>query len=383
MSTSTSPTGVDTTAGSAQRVPPAKRRRGGLNAGQGRLAAWLIAPTILLLGVVIVYPLLKAIVMSFQKDSGLDPATGLFVSGGAAGLSNYKHWLLQQCATAGGGTVPCPPGNLGSQFYDALWVTIFFTVASVLIEIVLGLWFATIMNRTFRGRGLVRAAILIPWAIPTAVTAKLWLFIFAFDGIANKLISSVGLPKLLWTGDAWPARFAVVIADVWKTTPFMALLILAGLQIISADVYEAAAIDGASKWQTFTRITLPMIKVPLMVAVLFRTLDVLRIFDLPYILTGGGGGSGHATTTLSILVINQIRAGFNSASALSTIVFLIIALTAYLFIRFGGADVVQRPPTTKKTRRRRLFGRNTPGEDAAADVANAAVVGSASASAGK
>jgi multiple sugar transport system permease protein len=383
MSTSTSATTADPRAGGGQRPAAGKPRRGGLNAGQGRTAAWLIAPTLILLGIVIVYPLIRAVFMSFQKDSGLDPATGLFVEGGYAGVSNYRHWLFQECATVGGGTIDCPPGNLGSQFYDALWVTLFFTVVTVAIEVVLGLWFATIMNRTFRGRGLVRAAILIPWAIPTAVTAKLWFFIFAYEGVANRLMSSVGLPRLLWTGDEWPARFAVIIADVWKTTPFMALLILAGLQIISADVYEAAAIDGASRWQTFTRITLPMIKVPLMVAVLFRTLDVERIFDLPYILTQGGGGSGHATTTLSILVINQIRAGFNSASALSTIVFLIIALTAFLFIRFGGADVVQRPPTVKKNRRRRLFGRGSSADDAGSDVAAAAVAGSASASAGK
>jgi multiple sugar transport system permease protein len=350
-----------TTGQSRGPAPTANRR--GVDTTQGRRAMFLVTPTLILLAIVIVYPLLKAIVMSFQKDSGLDKASGLFVQGGNAGLANYQHWLLQQCATTGGGTESCPPGTLGSQFYDALWVTLFFTVTSVVIEVVLGLWFATIMNRTFRGRGLVRAAILIPWAIPTAVTAKLWYFIFAFDGIANRLLGVVGIHPLLWTGDAWPARFAIVIADVWKTTPFMALLILAGLQIISNDVYEAAAIDGATRWQTFIRITVPMIKVPLMVAVLFRTLDVLRIFDLPYILTGGGGGSGHATTTLSILVISQIRSGFNSASALSTIVFLIIAFAAFLFIRFGGADVVQRPASIKKPRGRRRAGRPT--EDAA------------------
>jgi multiple sugar transport system permease protein len=350
--------------GGAQRAAPPGAGKG-LAAGQRRTAAWLVAPTILLLGIVIVYPLVKAVVMSFQKDSGLDPATGLFVQGGPAGLANYRHWLLQECAVAGGGAVGCPPGNLGSQFYDGLWVTVFFTVTSVLVEVILGLWFATIMNRAFRGRGLVRAAILIPWAIPTAVTAKLWLFIFAYDGIANRLVGYLGVRPLLWTGDEWPARCAVVIADVWKTTPFMALLILAGLQVISSEVYEASAIDGATKWQTFTRITIPMIKVPLMVAVLFRTLDVLRIFDLPYILTGGGGGSGHATTTLSILVINQIRAGFNAASALSTIVFLIIAFVAFLFIRFGGADVVQRPPSAKRSGGRRRFRRAAPAEGAA------------------
>ena len=130
----------------------------------------------------------------------------------------------------------------------------------------------------------MRASVLVPWSIPTAVTAKLWFFIFAFDGIANALLGT----EILWTGSQWPARFAVIIADVWKTTPFIALLILAGLQIIPEDVYEAAKMDGATKWQRFTSITLPLVKPALLVAVLFRVLDVLRIFDLPYILTGGG-----------------------------------------------------------------------------------------------
>jgi multiple sugar transport system permease protein len=302
----------------------------------------LVTPTVIFLAIVIIYPLIRAVVLSFQKDAGLDPATGLFVEGGPAGFSNYTHWLLQQC-----GNVSCPPGTLGSQFYDALWVTLFFTVVSVSIEVVLGMWFAMIMNREFKGRALVRAAILIPWAIPTAVTAKLWFFIFAYEGIANKLIGLFGVSPQLWTSDPTAAKFAIIIADVWKTTPFMALLILAGLQLIPGDVYEAAQIDGATKWQTFVRITLPLVKTPLMVAVLFRTLDVLRIYDLPAILTQGAGG----TTTLSMLVIKQIRAGFHSASALSTIVFLIIAIVAWLFIQFGGADVIQRPPASKKKKK--------------------------------
>ena len=176
-----------------------------------------------------------------------------------------------------------------------------------------------IMNRDVQGPWPGPGRDPHPWAIPTAVTAKLWFFIFAFEGIANNLLGRRDPARCLDRG-RWPARFAIIIADVWKTTPFMALFILAGLQIIGADVYEAAKIDGATKWQTFTRITIPLVKVPLMVAVLFRTLDVLRIYDLPAILTNGGGGTG-ATTTLSILVIDQIRGGFNSASALSTIVF--------------------------------------------------------------
>jgi ABC-type sugar transport system permease subunit len=355
---------ADTTSDQSNKAAPQPKLRKSLNAGQSRTAALLVAPTLALLGIVIVFPLVKAIIMSFQKDQGLDKSTGQFVSGGNAGLDNYKHWLAQQC-----GSVKCPPGTLGAQFYDALWVTIFFTVTTVVIEVILGLWFAMIMNRTFKGRGLVRAAILVPWAIPTAVTAKLWFFILAFDGIANHLLGLVGIKPLLWTGDKWPARFAIVIADVWKTTPFMALLILAGLQIIGADVYEAAKIDGASKWQTFTRITIPMIKVPLMVAVLFRTLDVLRIYDLPAILTQGGGGSGHATTSLSILVINQIRSGFNSASALSTIVFLIIAFTAFLFVKYGGADVVKRPPRNPTPKSKRRGRKGGPSDTADANVA--------------
>src|ERR1044072_7037813 len=159
----------------------------------------------LFLALIIIYPLIKAVIDSFQKDQGLDPATGLFVEGGSAGVSNYTHWLLQKC-----GEVDCPPGTLGAQFYDALWVTLFFTVVSVFFEVILGMWFAMIMNRDFKGRGLVRAAILVPWAIPTAVTAKLWLFIFAFDGIANKLLGYVGVNPQLWTSDPGAARLAII-----------------------------------------------------------------------------------------------------------------------------------------------------------------------------
>jgi multiple sugar transport system permease protein len=284
---------------------------------------------------VIGYPVVRAIVMSFQKDAGLDPQTGLFVEGGFAGFSNYVHWIFQRC-----GDIKCPPGTLGSQFWPAMSATIFFTVASVVLEVVLGMWMALVMSRAFKGRGLLRASVLVPWAIPTAVTAKLWLFIFAFDGIANSLLHT----EILWTGSQWPSRFAVVFADVWKTTPFIALLILAGLQIIPADVYEAAKVDGATAWQRFTRITLPLVKPALLVAVLFRTLDVLRIFDLPYILTGGANG----TTTLSILVVNQIRQGFNAAAALSTITFLFIFLVAFVFVKVLGANVVKTQQSQQK-----------------------------------
>ena len=343
MST-TSGTGTRDAAPDQTTAPPRRSRRAELTAERNRLGVYLVAPTIVLLAIVILYPVGRAIYMSFQKDPGLNTATGLFVNGGFAGLKNYTHWLFQRCNSATGGTVSCPPGSLGALFWPSMWTTVFFTVATVVIEVCLGMWMAIIMNRAFRGRGLLRASVLVPWSIPTAVTAKLWLFIFAFQGIANSLFRT----HILWTGDEWPSRMAIVIADVWKTTPFIALLILAGLQLIPTEVYEAAKVDGASAWQRFTRVTLPLVKPALLVAVLFRMLDVLRIYDLPAILTQGGGGTGHATTTLSILVVDQIRQGFNSAAALSTITFLFIFLIAFVFVKVLGANVVRTQQRQQK-----------------------------------
>jgi ABC-type sugar transport system permease subunit len=324
---STETTGTVTT---TEAPTPTEPERASIDPHQTRRAWFLLAPTLLTLAVVIGYPVVRAIWMSFQSDETIDPQTGLFVEGGFAGFENYTHWLLQQC-----GGQACPPGTNAASFWEVVGITVGFTVVTVSIELVLGFWFAIIMNGTFRGRGLVRAAVLIPWAIPTAVTAKLWLFIFAFQGIANSLMGT----SIVWFGDKWAARGAIVISDVWKTTPFMALLILAGLQLIGSDVQEAAKVDGASAWQRFWHITLPLVKPAVLVALLFRTLDVLRIFDLPYIMTQGGAGDGNDTTTLSILVVNEIRSGFNSAAALSTLMFLFIFLVAFLFIKALGADL--------------------------------------------
>lgn len=305
--------------------------RESLDPTQSRRAWTLIAPTMAVLGIVIAYPLIRAVWMSFKQDEGLDPETGLFTEGGFAGFDNYTHWLLQRC-----GDVACPAGTNAAGFWEVVWITLFFTVVTVTLELVLGFWFALIMNKKFRGRGLVRASVLIPWAIPTAVTAKLWYFIFAVDGIANRMLGT----EIIWFGDKWAARSAIIVSDVWKTTPFMALLILAGLQLISSDIYEAAKVDGASAWQRFRTITLPLAWPAVMVALLFRVLDVLRLYDLPAIMTGGGAGDGNDTTTLSILVVNEIRSGFNSAAALSTLTFLLVFGVAFMFIKFLGASAV-------------------------------------------
>ncbi len=301
---------------------------------------WFVGPTVVVLAAIIGYPVVRAAYMSFQKDKGLDESTGMFVQGGFAGFDNYRLWLLGDC---GHGAFSCVPGTLGHDFWSSVGITFFFAVITVTIETLLGLWMAMVMGRTFLGRSLLRAAVLIPWAIPTAVTAKLWAFIFAPDGIANQIIGH----QVAWTTDPWAARFAVIVADVWKTTPFMALLILAGLQMIPGEFYEAARVDGANAWQRFTRITLPLVKPALMVAVLFRTMDALRMYDLPAILTGDSGAT--PTTTMSILVTADMRQGnFNSASALSTLVFLIIFVVAFIMVKFLGANAVRTQDDQRK-----------------------------------
>ncbi len=310
-------------------------RMGRLRAGfaESRRAWLFVTPVLLALAVVVGYPVVRAVWMSFQKDAGIDKATGMFVEGGGAGIDNYKHWLLQQCTDSLGATVDCPTGNLGSQFWMAIGVTLLFTMVTVTLEATIGLGMAVIMGKTFKGRALLRAAVLIPWAIPTAVTARLWEFMFQYDGVVNRVLGT----HILWTADAWPARFAVIIADVWKTTPFMALLILAGLQVIPEDVYEAARVDGASARQRFTQITLPLLKPALLVAVLFRTMDALRMYDLPAILTQ----SNPSTRTISMLVVDQVRQGANSASALSVITFFLIFTVAFLLVKVLGANAVR------------------------------------------
>ncbi|EOM76819.1 sugar ABC transporter permease [Rhodococcus rhodnii] len=303
-----------------------------------RRAFWLVAPTMAILAVVIGYPVLRAVYLSFQAERGINEDTGRFEAGGFAGFDHYLMWLTQRC-----GDVTCPPGTLGADFWPAVGTTFFFAVVTVSIEACLGLWMAIVMSRSFFGRSMLRASVLIPWAIPTAVTAKLWFFIFSENGIANKMLGT----DIAWTTDPWASRFAVIIADVWKTAPFMALLILAGLQMIPKDTYEAARVDGASAWQRFTQITLPLVKPALMVAILFRTLDVLRMYDLPAILSGTSGST--PTTTVSILVVADMRAGnFNSASALSTLVFLMIFAVAFVMVKFLGANAVRTQENQRK-----------------------------------
>lgn len=222
------------------------------------------------------------------------------------------------------------------RFWSSLGHTLFFTAASVSLELVLGLALALAMNRAFRGRGIMRATALLPWAIPTVVAALLWRFMFDSQaGIANALLVAVGILErpMVWFIEASTAWVPVILADVWKTTPFVALLLLAGLQNIDKSLYEAADVDGASAWWRLWHITIPLLKPTIFVALIFRTLDAFRVFDLLYALTGGGPGT--ATEPIALythaIILQHLRFGYGSA--LSVVVFVITFGLALLYIR--------------------------------------------------
>jgi ABC-type sugar transport system permease subunit len=308
---STTPTVEERTPTGAGRRISGLRRRGATRS-EGRLAFWLIIPTVVALAVVVGYPVVQAVYRSFFSDPiAGDPE---FI-----GFENYTTPLW---------------GFERTEFWSAFWATVFYTVTSVILEVIIGFAMALVMNRAFRGRGLIRTSVLVPWAIPTAVTAVLWGWMLEPNGIVNAITGA----DTIWTGSEWPAKWAMVFADTWKTAPFIALLILAGLQIIPTELYEAAKVDGADAWRRFTTITLPLVKPALLVAVLFRILDVLRIYDLPKILTNGAND----TASLSVLVvrasIDNLRPGYGSA--LSTLTFLFIFVVAFVFVKVLGTNVV-------------------------------------------
>jgi len=314
---------VTTTQAPPKREDQIRRgKRPSYGMSPGRLGAMLVSPTILVLGLVVAYPMLAAFRQSMYGEPGLDPSTG-FVSNEEPyiGLQNYTSAIF---------------GPEAERFWNAFYNTSFFTVTTVVLETVIGVAMALIMHRAMRGRAVVRASILIPWAIPTAVSAVLWGWIFNTEGVANALLP--GQP-ILWTTEGFQAQAAVIIAEVWKTAPFIGLLTLAGLQVISEEVYEAAKMDGASAWRRFWHITLPLVKPALLVAVLFRLLDALRMFDLPYILIGPNKDS---VETLSMLVQLEATANldYGLAAAYSVLLFLYVFAVVFAFVGILGADIV-------------------------------------------
>lgn len=274
-----------------------------------RQAYLFLAPSLLLLLLVAAWPLARTIWFSFTDASlAMDGSSWI-------GLENY--WGVLE----------------DTDWWKSVSNTLFFTVISVSLETVFGLGIALILNRQFAGRGLLRAAVMVPWAIPTVVSAKMWSWMFHdLYGVVNDLLERFGMisEPVAWMADSGLSMAAIIVVDVWKTTPFMTLLLLAGLQSIPLQVYQSAAVDGASAFRTFWKITLPLLKPALIVAVIFRSLDALRIFDLVYIMTS----NSRDTATMSVYarenMIDFQDLGYGSA--VSVLIFAFIALFTVIYV---------------------------------------------------
>ena len=265
-----------------------------------------ILPALLLLSLVTIYPVFFVFYLSLHRK------LLIFDISRFVGLENYLFLFSDD------------------RFWNALKNTVYFTAVSVSLELIFGLSIAILLQRSFRLKGFVRALVLIPWAIPTVVSAKMWEWIYNTDfGILNYIIGS----KINWLGNPFLALNAAVFMDVWKTTPFVAILLMAGLQVIPQELYQAAKVDGAGRWNTFKTITLPLLKPVILVVLLFRTLDAFRIFDAIYVLTGGG--PANTTETLSIYAYKVLfqTLQFGYGSTLSVVVFLCIGCMSVLYIK--------------------------------------------------
>jgi trehalose/maltose transport system permease protein len=290
-----------------------KKRRGILKEEFGnperRTAYYMILPALVIILVVALFPILYSIVLSLTAST----VTGM---GPFVGVENYLEMFRNP------------------DFLEGLNNTLIFTVVSVALEFIIGLGIALAINRAFRGRGLVRAAVLVPWAFPTVISAVMWRLMFQDQvGIINYVANTLGIISQPILSDRVLLLMAAIGVDVWKTTPFMALLLLAGLQTIPGDVYEAARVDGANVMQRFFRITLPLLKPTILVAVLFRTLDSYRVFDLFWAM------SNRELESLSTFVYEGVRISqlqFAQGNAASVFIFVTAFLLALFFIKVLG-----------------------------------------------
>jgi multiple sugar transport system permease protein len=296
-----------------------RRPRASQKTRSERKLAWMLcAPAVLAMLAVTAYPIGYAIVLSLQDIDLRFPDEGGFV-----GLSNYVSVLSSEL------------------WWTDIFNTLFVMIISVSIELVLGMAIALVMHRAIFGRGVVRTSVLIPYGIITVVAAFAWQFAFAPDtGFVNHLplISE----EMDWFGGRFSSFAVIILAEIWKTTPFMALLLLAGLVTIDGQLYEAAKVDGASAWQRFTRITLPLMKPAILVALLFRTLDGFRVFDTIFIMTRGA----QDTESVSILGYNQLisRLNLGLGSAVSVLIFICVFLIAFLFVKGFGTRLDEGRP---------------------------------------
>ena len=302
----------------ATQAPPRPQPRAGRRAkaplsegarAERRLGWLLCAPAVIIMVAVTAYPLVYALWLSLQRYDLRFPAAREFI-----GLANYATVLNS------------------SLWWTALGVTVFITVVSVVVELAIGMGMALIMRYALVGRGLVRTAILIPYGIVTVVAAYSWQYAWTpGTGYLANLLPSGSAPLT----QQWPAIFIIILAEVWKTTPFMALLLLTGLTLIPDNLLRAAKVDGAGAWQRFTQVMLPLMKPAILVALLFRTLDAFRVFDNIFILTAGANN----TRSVSILGYDNLFTALNLGigSTISVLVFVAVAIIAFVFVKGFGA----------------------------------------------
>jgi multiple sugar transport system permease protein len=271
-------------------------------------------PALLLLLFVFAYPIARAFWLSFFTRNLGTELQPVF-----SGLDNYARMV-------GDG-----------RFWQSFWTTIVFTTASVVSELLLGLAIALVLNQRIFARGLVRTSAILPWALPTALIGLAWAWIFNDQfGVVNDILRRLGLIQtgINWLGEPTLAMIALVFADIWKTTPFISILLLAGLQSISPDLYEAHAIDGASPWQSFRQITLPLLLPQILIAVLFRFAQAFGIFDLIQVMTGGGPGGATEVVSLYIYstVMRYLDFGYGAALVVVTFLLLVavVAIASFL-----------------------------------------------------
>jgi multiple sugar transport system permease protein len=289
-----------------------QRRSGGIP--ERRLAKLMVAPSMGLIALVAAWPIIYAIWLSLHQYSLIHAGVSRWAP--PAGIGNYKAALSDP------------------DWWAAFFHTMAFTVVSVTLEFFIGLGMALAMHAAFKGQGLLRTVVLVPWAVLTVVTAVMWKTMFVSPyGFVNTILHT----HTVWLGESPQALIVIIIADVWKTAPFMALLILAGLQVIPGEIYEAAKVDGATAWQRFIRITLPLLTPAILVALIFRTLDALRIFDLPYVLTAGQNG----TSTLSTIAQEAFATNrlYGPGSAMAILTFIVVMLVSFAYIRFMGGNI--------------------------------------------
>ena len=292
--------------------------------------AWIfLAPMLVVLVMVAAWPLARSVWFSFTDANINDLGAAKFV-----GWDNYfgEYGLFANPNNT--------EGFWASDWGIAIKNTLLFAVVSVTLETLMGLGVAMLLNADFKGRAIVRAAVLVPWAIPTIVSAKMWGWMLHDQfGVINALLQDWGwiTEKIAWTAEPAYALWTVVAVDVWKTTPFMALLILAGLQTLPKDCYEAAKVDGVHPLRVFWKVTLPLIRPALMVAVIFRLLDALRVFDLIYVLTSNNNTTMSMSGFVRREMIDNGYLGYGSAA--STALFLIIGLCTFAYLKFGRVNL--------------------------------------------